>query len=195
MNVVISGSSGLIGTALIAALTEAGHRPIRLVRRPASGDEITWDPDSGTIDGASLEGMDAVVHLAGAGIGDHRWTDEYKLEILRSRTRSTVLLSGALAQLSRPPAVLVSGSAAGIYGNGGDELLDEQSPAGSGFLAEVCVAWEAGTVAAKGVGIRVAHIRSGIVLSGRGGVLKKQVPLFKAGAGAKFGSGRQWQSW
>jgi len=195
MDVAISGSSGLIGTALAAALTDAGHRPVRLVRRAPSGDEIRWDPDDGTIDAPSLEGIGAVVHLAGAGIGDHRWTDEYKLEILRSRTKSTVLLSGALAELAKPPTVLVSGSAIGFYGDRGDELLDETSPAGTGFLPEVCVAWEAATVAAEEAGIRVAHIRTGIVLSGQGGALKKQLPLFKIGAGGKLGSGRQWQSW
>src|SRR5207342_2512368 len=195
MDVVISGSSGLIGTALVAALTDAGHRPVRLVRREPSGDEIRWDPDGGSIDSASLEGIGGVVHLAGAGIGDHRWTDEYKLEILRSRTKSTVLLAGALADLGKPPSVLVSGSAIGFYGDRGDELLDEASPVGTGFLPEVCVAWEAATVAAEEAGIRVAHIRTGIVLSGQGGALKKQLPLFKVGAGGKLGSGRQWQSW
>ena len=195
MDVAISGSSGLIGTALVAALTDAGHRPVRLVRREPSGDEIRWDPDGGSIDAASLEGIGGVVHLAGAGIGDHRWTDEYKLEILRSRTKSTVLLAGALADLGKPPSVLVSGSAIGFYGDRGDELLDETSPAGTGFLPEVCVAWEAATVAAEEAGIRVAHIRTGIVLSGQGGALKKQLPLFKVGAGGKLGSGRQWQSW
>jgi uncharacterized protein len=195
MDVAISGSSGLIGTALVAALTVAGHRPVRLVRREPSGDEIRWDPDGGSIDAASLEGIDGVVHLSGAGIGDHRWTDEYKLEILRSRTKSTVLLSGALADLVKPPSVLVSGSAIGFYGDRGDERLDEASPAGTGFLPEVCVAWEAATMAAEQAGIRVAHVRTGIVLSGQGGALKKQLPLFKVGAGGKLGSGRQWQSW
>ena len=195
MDVAISGSSGLIGTALVAALTNAGHRPVRLVRREPSGDEIRWDPDGGSIDSASLEGIGGVVHLAGAGIGDHRWTDEYKLEILRSRTKSTVLLAGALADLGKPPSVLVSGSAIGFYGDRGDEILDETSPVGTGFLPEVCVAWEAATVAAEEAGIRVAHIRTGIVLSGQGGALKKQLPLFKVGAGGKLGSGRQWQSW
>jgi uncharacterized protein (TIGR01777 family) len=195
MDVAISGSSGLIGTALVAALTAAGHRPVRLVRREPSGDEIRWDPDGGTIDARSLEGMGGVVHLAGAGIGDHRWTDDYKLEILRSRTKSTVLLCGTLAKLGNPPPVLVSGSAIGFYGDRGDEVLDETSPAGRGFLPEVCVAWEAATVAAEEAGIRVAHIRTGIVLSGQGGALRKQLPLFKVGAGGKLGSGRQWQSW
>jgi uncharacterized protein (TIGR01777 family) len=195
MDVAISGSSGLIGAALVAALTGAGHRPVRLVRREPSGDEIRWDPDGGSIDAASLEGIGGVVNLAGAGIGDHRWTDEYKLEILRSRTKSTVLLSGALADLVKPPSVLVSGSAIGFYGDRGDELLDEASPAGTGFLPEVCVAWEAATMAAEQADIRVAHVRTGIVLSGQGGALKKQLPLFKVGAGGKLGSGRQWQSW
>ena len=195
MDVAISGSSGLIGTALVSALTNAGHRPVRLVRREPSGDEIRWDPDGGSIDSASLEGIGGVVHLAGAGIGDHRWTDEYKLEILRSRTKSTVLLAGALADLGQPPPVLVSGSAIGFYGDRGDELLDETSPVGTGFLPEVCVAWEAATMAAEQAGIRVAHVRTGIVLSGQGGALKKQLPLFKVGAGGKLGSGRQWQSW
>jgi uncharacterized protein (TIGR01777 family) len=195
MDVAISGSSGLIGTALVAALTDTGHRPVRLVRREPSGDEIRWDPEGGSIDDASLEGMDGVVHLAGAGIGDHRWTDEYKLEIVRSRTKSTVLLAGALADLGKPPSVLVSGSAIGFYGDRGDELLDETSAVGTGFLPEACVAWEAATVAAEEAGIRVAHIRTGIVLSGQGGALKKLLPLFKVGAGGKLGSGRQWQSW
>ena len=195
MDVVVSGSSGLIGTALVEALPAAGHRPIRLVRRAATGDEIRWDPDAGTIDSASLEGVGAVVHLAGAGIGDHRWTDEYKLEILRSRTIGTVLLAGALAELTTPPSVLVSGSAIGYYGDRGDEVLDETSTVGIGFLAEVCTAWERATVAAEEAGIRVAHIRTGIVLSAEGGALKKQLPLFKVGAGGKLGRGTQWQSW
>src|SRR4249919_2833201 len=128
MDVAISASSGLIGTALVAPLTDAGHRPVRLGRLEPSGDELRWDPAGGWIDATALEGMAGVVHLAGAGIGAHRWTDEYKLEILRSRTKSTVLLSGALADLAKPPSVLVSGSAIGFYGDRGDELLDETSP-------------------------------------------------------------------
>jgi uncharacterized protein (TIGR01777 family) len=195
VDVVISGASGFIGTALTDALRAAGHRPIALVRRAPRGDEIGWDPAAGTIDAASLEGVDAVVHLAGAGIGDHRWSDEYKLELLRSRTVGTVLLSGALAGLQRRPRVMVSGSAIGYYGACGDEELDEQSPPGTGFLAELCVAWEAATQQAEEAGIRVVHIRSGLVLSPKGGALKKQLPLFKLGAGGKLGSGRQWQSW
>ena len=195
MDVVVSGSTGLIGSALGEALTAAGHRPIGLVRSEPKGDEIAWDPDAGTIDSASLEGVDAVVHLAGAGIGDHRWTDAYKRTILRSRTEGTTLLAGALAGLTKRPSVLVSGSAVGIYGDRGDEVVDETSPPGTGFLPEVCVAWEEATAAAAEAGIRVASIRSGIVLSGHGGVLKKQLPLFKLGLGGKLGSGRQWLSW
>jgi uncharacterized protein (TIGR01777 family) len=191
MDVLVTGSSGLIGTALRAALTAGGHRPVRLVRGAATGDAIAWDPAAGTIDAASLEGIDAVVHLAGAGIGDHRWTDAYKSEIRDSRTKSTTLLATTLAGLSARPAVLLSGSAVGIYGDRGDE----SSPPGTGFLAEVCVAWEAATVAAEEAGIRVAHLRTGIVLSTAGGALKKQLPLFKAFLGGRFGKGDQWQSW
>lgn len=196
MDIAISGSSGLIGTALIPALTAAGHRPVRLVRRPASGaDEIAWDPARGQIDAASLEGIGAVVHLAGAGIGDRRWTDAYKREILESRTVSTALLAGTLASLQRPPSVFLSGSAIGFYGASATETFTERSPHGSGFLAEVCVAWEAAAAPAVDAGIRTAFLRTGIVLSPAGGALRKQLPLFKLGLGGRFGSGRQWQSW
>jgi uncharacterized protein len=195
MEVVISGSTGLIGSALGEALRSAGHRPIGLVRSTPQGDEIAWDPEAGTIDAASLEGVDGVVHLAGAGIGDHRWTDDYKRTIRRSRTEPTALLAGALAGLTSRPSVLVSGSAVGFYGDRGDEVLDESSPPGTGFLPEVCVAWEAASAAAAEAGIRVATIRSGIVLSAHGGALKRQLPLFKLGLGGKLGSGQQWQSW
>lgn len=195
MDVLVTGSSGLIGTALVAALREAGHRPIRLVRRPTSGDTVTWDPAAGTIDAASLEGLDAVVHLAGAGIGDHRWTDAYKAEIRDSRVLGTALLAETLAGLSRPPAVLLSGSAIGVYGDRGDEALDETAVPGTGFLAEVCLAWEAAAQPAVDAGIRTTFLRTGIVLSPAGGALKKQLPLFKAFLGGRFGSGRQYQSW
>jgi len=195
MDVVISGSSGLIGTALVGALQAAGHRPIRLVRRTPKGDEIAWDPTSGAIDRDALEGADGVVHLAGAGIGDHRWTRAYKAELVRSRTVATVVLAGALAQLDRKPSVLVSGSAIGYYGDRGDEQLTEASPPGRDFLADLCVAWESATVLAEDAGVRVAHLRTGIVLSADGGALKKQLPLFKLGLGGRFGKGDQWQSW
>jgi uncharacterized protein (TIGR01777 family) len=192
---MVSGSSGLIGTALVEALGAAGHRPIRLVRGDATGDAVRWDPKAGTIDAASLEGVGVAVNLAGAGIGDHRWTDGYKREIRESRTGSTELLARTLASLNRPPAVLLSGSAIGYYGDRGDEVLTEASAGGDTFLADVCRAWEAATAPASEAGIRVAHLRSGIVLSAEGGALKKQLPLFKLGLGGRFGSGRQWQSW
>jgi uncharacterized protein len=195
MDVVISGSHGLIGTALIPALQAAGHRPVRLVRGSPTGDEIKWDPAANTIDSASLEGCGAVVHLAGAGIGDKRWTPEYKTVLIESRTKGTSTLAGALSGLSKKPAVLVSGSAIGIYGNRGDEDLTEDSKVGTGFLSELCVKWEAATAPASSAGIRVAHIRTGIVLSPKGGALKKQLPIFKLGAGGRFGDGKQWQSW
>jgi len=196
MDVAVTGSSGLIGSALVGALRAAGHRPVRLVRRAGAGaDEIAWDPATGVLDAASLEGIGAVVHLAGAGIGDHRWTDAYKREILESRTRSTVLLAGRLAGLQRPPTVLLSGSAVGYYGESETATFTEASPAGAGFLAEVCVAWEAAAAPAVEAGIRTAFLRTGIVLSPAGGALKKTLPLFKLGAGGKMGSGRQWWSW
>jgi uncharacterized protein (TIGR01777 family) len=196
MDVVVSGSSGLVGTALVGALRSAGHRPVRLVRRPTAGaDEIAWDPKAGTVDAASLEGVGAVVHLAGAGIGDKRWSDAYKREILESRTLGTGLLARTLAGLDRRPAAFLSGSAIGFYGAHGDEELDETSPAGSGFLADVVQAWEGAAAPAAEAGIRTAFLRTGIVLSPAGGALKKQLPIFKSGLGGRFGSGRAWQSW
>jgi uncharacterized protein (TIGR01777 family) len=195
MDVAVTGSTGFIGSALVEALAAAGHRPIRVVRGDAKGDEVAWDPEAGTIDAASLEGVDGVVHLAGAGIGDHRWNDAYKLKIRRSRTNGTTLIARTLAGLSKRPSVLVSGSAVGYYGDRGNEVLDETSSPGTGFLPEVCVAWEAATAAAAEAGIRVATTRSGIVLSPRGGALKRQLPLFKLGLGGTLGTGQQWQSW
>jgi len=197
MDVVVTGSSGLIGTALVASLEADGHRAIPLLRRaPRPGeDAVSWDPTAGTIDAAGLEGVDAVVHLAGAGIGDQRWTPAYKQEILESRTRSTTLIASTLAGLQRPPTVLVSGSAIGIYGDRGDEVLTEQSAPGSGFLADVVVQWEAATSAAAEAGIRVPLVRTGIVLTPTGGALPKLLPLFRFGVGGRMGSGRQWWSW
>jgi uncharacterized protein (TIGR01777 family) len=195
MDIVISGATGLVGTALSAALRQAGHRPIALVRHPPTRDEIGWDPSSGSIDAASLEGVDGVVHLAGAGINDHRWNDEYKRELHDSRTGPTGLLASTIAGLSKPPPVLVSGSAIGYYGDRRDEELTEESPPGDDFFARLCVDWEAATAPAEAAGVRVVHIRSGVVLSPKGGALKKQIPLFKFGLGGHFGSGKQWQSW
>ena len=152
-------------------------------------------PAAGTIDAAALEGHDAAVHLAGVGIGDHRWTDEHKAAVLDSRLKGTSLLASTLAGLERPPAVLASGSAVGFYGDRGDEQLTEQSGPGSGFLADVVQQWEAATGAAADGGIRVVLLRSGVVLSEKGGALEKQLLPFKMGLGGRLGSGRQWLSW
>ncbi len=197
MDIVISGASGLIGTALTESLIAQGHRPIALVRRPATDgiDEIAWDPAAGTIDSASLEGVDAVVHLAGAGIADKRWNDGRKRLILESRTKGTTLLAETLARLTNKPEVLVSGSGIGYYGSRGDEVLTESDSTGAGFLADVCVQWEAASSAASDEGIRTAHIRTSAVMSDRGGSLKKQLLLFKLGLGGRFGPGTQWLSW
>lgn len=197
MDVVITGSSGLIGTALRAALEDAGHRPIALVRRaPTPGaDEIQWDVEAGTIDASSLEGIDAVVHLAGAGIGDKRWNAAYKRLVLESRTKGTALLAETLAGLDDKPSVFLSGSAIGYYGPRGEEIITEATPAGDTFLADVCVQWEAAAQPAVDAGIPTAFLRTGIVQTAEGGALQKQLPLFKLGVGGRFGSGRQYQSW
>ena len=195
--IAITGSTGLIGTALSRRLEADGHQVRPLVRRPVKPGEaaIAWDPDGGTIDSAALEGIDAVVHLAGAGIGDERWTDARKRLILESRTRGTALLASTLAGLSTKPAVLVSGSAIGYYGDRGDERLTEASGPGDDFLASICTRWEAETAPARDAGIRTTTIRTGIVLSTEGGALPKMLPLFKFGLGGPYGSGRQWWSW
>ena len=195
--IAITGASGLIGSALSARLRSAGHTVIPVVRRPTPADTtaVLWDPKAGTIDAGGLEGLDGVVHLAGAGIGDHRWNDAYKREVLESRTKGTDLLARTLAGLTTPPPVLVSGSAIGIYGDTGDSSVDESSPHARDFLADVCVQWEAATAPAEKAGIRVAHLRTGIVLTPDGGALAKLLPLFKLGAGGRMGSGRQWWSW
>jgi uncharacterized protein len=193
MRVGITGASGLIGTALTRHLEAGGHEVRPFVRRPAGATEISWDPERGTLDPGDLDGLDAVVHLAGAGIGDHRWTDEYKALVLDSRVLGTTLLAKAIVD-SGAPRVLLSASAIGIYGSS-DELVDERSPLGGDFPARVGIAWEASTAAAEDAGVRVAHLRTGIVLSGQGGALKKMLPLFKFGLGGRFGDGRQWMSW
>jgi len=196
MDVAVTGSSGLIGSALRPALEAAGHRVLRLVRHGGGGpDTLRWDPQAGTIDAAGLEGVGAVVNLAGEGIGDRRWNGDQKARIRNSRVEGTTLLAETLAKLSKPPAVLVSGSAIGIYGDRGDEILSEASPPGEGFLGEVCQAWEAATAPAEAAGIRVAHLRTGIVLSPEGGALKKMLFPFKMGLGGRMGSGQQWMSW
>ena len=195
MKIVVSGASGLIGTQLVAKLSSNGHEVVRLVRRSSKAGEIQWNPKSGTLDAAALEGTDAVIHLSGAGIGDKRWTDGYRKEILDSRTATTALLANTMASLSRKPSVFLSGSAIGIYGARNDEQLTEVSTHGTGFLAEVCEQWEAAAQPAVDAGIRTVYLRTGIVLSPKGGALKKLLPLFKLGVGGKFGNGKQWQSW
>ncbi|MEY2886535.1 MAG: hypothetical protein RJB40_1390 [Actinomycetota bacterium] len=195
MKIVISGASGLIGTQLVAKLSTSGHEVVRLVRRSPKAGEIQWNPKSGSLDASALEGVDAVIHLSGAGIGDKRWSDGYRKEILDSRTDTTALLAKTIASLSRKPSVFLSGSAIGIYGARNDEQLTEVSTHGTGFLAEVCEQWEAAAKPAVDAGIRTVYLRTGIVLSPKGGALKKLLPLFKLGVGGKFGNGKQWQSW
>src|SRR4051794_18196863 len=175
MDVVVTGASGLIGSALRGALERAGHRMVPMVRSGAVGAAIGWDPEQGVIDAGGLEGVGAVVHLAGEGIGNKRWNDERKAKIRDSRVRGTSLLAETLAKLQQPPKVLVSGSAVGIYGDRGEEVLTETSRPGDGFLAKVCVAWEAAAAPAKEAGIKVSHIRTGIVLAGGGGALPKML--------------------
>jgi hypothetical protein len=196
VKVVVTGSTGLIGAALVASLRADGHDVLRLVRHPASGpDEAHWDPAHRLLDPAVLAGADAVVHLAGAGVGDKRWSEGYRKTILDSRVDGTTTIAGGLAALDAPPGVLVSASAVGYYGERGDDVLDESAANGAGFLADVVRQWEAATAAAEQAGVRVVHIRSGLVLSADGGVLGKTLPLFKLGLGGKLGSGRQWMPW
>ena len=195
MKVAITGSSGLIGTALKGALAGAGRTAVPIVRRAARPGEIAWDPAGGTIDAAGLEGIDAVVNLAGAGIGDKRWTDERKRLILESRTDSTTLLATTIAGLENPPRVLLSASGMDYYGDRGDEVLTETSSAGTGFLPEVCQAWEAAAQPAVDAGIRTAFLRTGIVQTPDGGALAKTLLPFRLGIGGRLGSGDQWWSW
>ena len=196
MKILVTGASGLIGSAAVSHFQRNGHTVVSAVRTGSSSPTtLAWDPAKGTIDSGHLDGIDAVLHLAGAGIGDSRWTDSYKREILESRTKGTTLLANAIADMPRKPSVFLSASAIGIYGATGDEELTESSAHGTGFLAEVCEMWESSTVAAERAGVRTVHLRTGIVLSKNGGALKKQLPIFKAGLGGKFGAGKQWQSW
>jgi len=195
MRVVVTGSSGLIGRAVVAALGARGDVVTALVRRPPAAGEARWDPAGGTIDAAALEGADAVVHLAGAGIGDKRWSAARRHEIVSSRVLSTALLARTVATLDQPPTVMVSASAVGFYGDRGDEELTEDSTAGTGFLADVCRAWEEATEPATQAGLRVVRLRSGVVLASHGGALARQLPLFRLGVGGRLGRGRQWLSW
>jgi uncharacterized protein len=196
MKVAITGSSGLIGSSLVGALEGAGHTAIRVVRHDDPGtDEIAWDPAAGTIDTAGFEGVDAVVHLAGAGIGDKRWTEERKRLILESRTQGTDLLTRTLAGLDRKPAVLLSASGIDYYADSGDEILTEHSGPGKGFLSDVCQRWEAAAAPAVEAGIRTCFLRTGIVQTPDGGALERMLLPFKLGLGGRQGPGDQWWSW
>jgi len=195
MRIAVSGSHGLIGSALSAHLSAAGHCVERLVRsEPAGAREILWDPAGGTLDAARLEGLDAVVHLAGENVAG-RWTRAKKARIRDSRVRGTRLLAEALARSSRPPKVLACASAIAYYGDRGEEVLSESSPPGRGFLAGVCRAWEAAAGPAAQRGIRVVNLRFGLVLSRAGGALGRMLPIFRVGLGGRLGDGRQVWSW
>jgi uncharacterized protein (TIGR01777 family) len=194
--IAISGASGLIGSQLVPFLRAGGHDVLRLVRRrPRAADEIFWDPSSGQIDAAALEGMDAVIHLAGVSIAGGRWTAARKAAILESRVQGTRLLAETLARLQHPPRVLVSASGIGYYGDGGADTLTESAPMGAGFLAGVCRAWEEATKPAAAAGVRVVLPRFGVVLAGEGGLLARMAPMFRLGMGGPLGSGDQFMSW
>jgi len=201
--ILLSGASGLLGTALRAALG-ASHAPtLQLVRRrPERGDELEWDPSSptpfakrGAANLDALEGLDAAVHLSGANLAARRWTSEYRREMESSRVNSTHALATVLANLRRPPQALLVASAIGIYGDRGNEVLDEESLPGSGLLPDLCSGWEAAAQPAVAAGIRVVHLRFGVVLDPAGGALAQMLPLFRLGLGGRLGSGRQWTSW
>ncbi|MYS25146.1 hypothetical protein GA0115240_17492 [Streptomyces sp. DvalAA-14] len=196
MRIAVTGASGLIGSALVRSFAADGHEVVRLVRRvPAGEDEVRWDPEAGTVDTAGLTGCEAVVHLAGAGIGDRRWTEARKKVLRDSRVRGTDTIARAVAALDTPPRVLLCGSAIGFYGDTGDSWVDEDSPAGDGFLADLVQQWEAAAAPARAAGIRTAHARTGLVVSGDGGAWGRLFPIFKAGLGGRMGSGRQYWSY
>lgn len=195
MRIAITGASGLIGTALSRKLTADGHDVVPVVRRAPGDNEIGWSVAEQRIDDGAFDGIDGVVHLAGAGIGDKRWTDAYKEQVLESRTVGTALVAQAVNEAKNPPKVLLSGSAIGYYGASVDKTFTESSPVGTGFLAEVCEAWESAASPAQSGGTRLVFLRTGIVLSPDGGALKKLIPLYKFGLGGKMGKGDQWQSW
>jgi uncharacterized protein (TIGR01777 family) len=196
MKILIGGSHGLVGTALIKLLEAAGHEVFRLVRyAPHSKTEVEWSPDRYSIALARIEGFDAVVNLAGESIAEGRWTDEKKRRIRESRVKGTKLLGDALANLTVPPRTFLCASAIGYYGNRGDEILTEASPPGNDFLANVCAEWEQATAFATEKGVRVVNTRFGIILDAEGGALKKMLPPFRMGVGGRIASGKQWMSW
>ncbi|MFE6200629.1 TIGR01777 family oxidoreductase [Streptomyces sp. NPDC057838] len=195
--IAVTGASGLIGSALARSLTADGHEVVRLVRRtPRARDEVRWDPEGGRADAAGLAGCHAVVNLAGAGVGDRRWTDAYKQRIRDSRVNGTAALARAVASLDDGdrPRVFVNGSAIGYYGETGDRAVDEDAPPGTGFLPELCVEWEAATAPAREAGVRTVFTRTGLVVSRHGGAWGRLFPLFQAGLGGRMGDGRQYWS-
>ena len=197
MKILVSGSHGLVGTAVIKSLLQDGYEVIRLVRTKLDfgANEIEWHPDQDRIDAPRLEDLDAVIHLAGESIASGRWTDEKKRAIRYSRVKGTTLLSNALAQLSQPPRVFLSASAIGYYGNRGDEVLTETSKPGDDFLSSVCIQWEEATRPATGKGIRTVNARFGVILDAHGGALAQMLTPFRMGAGGRIGDGKQWMSW
>ena len=198
MRIAVTGASGLLGTSLVPALRADGHEVVRFVRGAVRApDERSWDPAARALDPSALADVEAVVHLAGAGVADKRWTAARKAVIAGSRVDGTAAVAEALAAAAADgrSRVLLSSSAIGWYGDTGDRLTDETGPPGEGFLARTCRQWEAATAPAERAGVRVAHLRTGIVLTAAGGALAKQLPIFKAGLGAPLGTGRQWVSW
>lgn len=194
--IAVAGASGLIGSGLVRSLTADGHEVVRLVRRtPRAKDEVEWDPERQYVDAAGLVGCDAVVNLAGAGIGDHRWTDEYKRKIRDSRLLGTAALAEAVASLDRPPQVFLNGSAMGIYGDTGERAVDESAPPAIGFLPSLCVEWEEAAAPAEEAGVRTVFARTGLVVAAKGGAWGRLFPLFKAGLGGRMGNGRQYWSY
>jgi uncharacterized protein (TIGR01777 family) len=196
VRIIVAGSSGFIGSALVARLRGDGHDVVRLVRRtPEGSDEVSWNPADGELDRRALTGVDVAINVAGAGVGDRRWTPSYKRTIIASRVDTTTTLSRAIAAADDGPRTLLNQSAIGYYGDRGDEILDESSTAGEGFFPDVCRAWEAATQAAEEAGVRVCRLRTGLVVGPGGGMMKPMIRLFKAGFGGTLGNGREYQSW
>lgn len=195
MRVLVGGSHGLVGSRLVERLKEEGHSVVRLVRLAETEDDVRWDPSRGPVDIKDMELFDAVIHLGGVSIGEKRWSEYEKARLWDSRVVSTDVLVAAFKQLVNPPKVFLCASAVGYYGDQGDTELTEASPAGTGFLSELCQQWEKSAQEASELGIRVASLRSGVVFSTEGGMIKRQIPLFRLLLGGRLGSGNQWMSW
>jgi hypothetical protein len=196
MRIIIGGASGFIGKPLIKRLRDSGHEVTQLVRRDPGGEgQVAWRPNEGELDPAALDGVDAAINLAGVGVGDHRWNDEFKKLLRSSRINATSTLARAVAAAGTPPRVLINACAVGYYGDTGDREVDEDGPGGDTFLARLCRDWEAATEPAERAGVRVVRLRSGVILGPGGGYLKPLLPLFRFGLGGRLGSGRQWLPW